>query len=378
MTVYYNEIDPFASEWLKALIARGVLPAGDVDTRSIEDVAPDDLRPYTACHFFAGIGVWAWAGRCAGMPDDYPWWSGSCPCQPFSEAGKGAGFADERHLWPAWEWLIGERHPGLVVGEQVASKAGLDWLDLVQADLESRQYACGAVNLPAAGVGAPHKRLRTFFVAYDYGQRLPRRPERDGGALEPGEQASQRHDAGRRGLLGAVAHHQRGRRLLGDEVGAGQGRYTDGGGDPRSLADGEAERRDRRAEPDDRRAAESPGRLQPQGNGRLVIAPGEQVGLSGLSQEPGGTGIGQLEHTDGGRYDAEVGALRAGWGGVEFPGWADCDWIPCRDEKWRPVEPGTFPLAHGAPKRVGRLRGYGNAIVAPLAQVFLEEVLNCL
>jgi DNA (cytosine-5)-methyltransferase 1 len=47
--------------------------------------------------------------------------------------------------------------------------------------------------------------------------------------------------------------------------------------------------------------------------------------------------------------------------------WRDADWLHCRDGKWRPVEPGTFPLAHGAAARVGRLRAYGNAIVPQAA-----------
>jgi DNA (cytosine-5)-methyltransferase 1 len=57
--------------------------------------------------------------------------------------------------------------------------------------------------------------------------------------------------------------------------------------------------------------------------------------------------------------------------------WRDADWLLCRDGKWRPVEPGTFPLAHGAPARVGRLRAYGNAIVAPLAAEFIAAVMDC-
>lgn len=52
--------------------------------------------------------------------------------------------------------------------------------------------------------------------------------------------------------------------------------------------------------------------------------------------------------------------------------WRDADWLFCRDGKWRPVEPSTFPLAHGAPARVGRLRAYGNAINAEAARVFIE------
>ena len=52
--------------------------------------------------------------------------------------------------------------------------------------------------------------------------------------------------------------------------------------------------------------------------------------------------------------------------------WRDADWLGCRDGKFRPVEPGTFPLVNGAAARVGRLRGYGNAIVAQVAQTFIE------
>src|ERR1700676_960483 len=130
MTAYYNEIDAYAAQWLRNLIAAGLIAPGDVDERSIEDVRPDDLLGYTQCHFFARIGIWALALRNAGWPDDRPVWTGSCPCQPFSAAGKGAGFADERHLWPAWYWLISQCKPTVLFGEQVASKDADDWVDL--------------------------------------------------------------------------------------------------------------------------------------------------------------------------------------------------------------------------------------------------------
>lgn len=82
MTAYYNEIDPGAAAWLRELIKAGHIAHGDVDERSIEDVRPDDLRGYTQCHFFAGIGGWPLALRQAGWDDSRAVWTGSCPCFP--------------------------------------------------------------------------------------------------------------------------------------------------------------------------------------------------------------------------------------------------------------------------------------------------------
>ncbi|WP_234016015.1 DNA cytosine methyltransferase [Cronobacter dublinensis] len=166
---YYNEIDPFAAQWLRNLIAGGHIAPGEVDERSIEDVTPDDLRGFTQCHFFAGVGVWSHSLRLAGWPDDKSVWTGSCPCQPFSAAGKGDGFADERHLWPAFFHLISECRPQHVFGEQVAAGNTNAWFDLVQADMEGMEYAFGLVPFTSAGIGAPHIRERAYWVAHANG-----------------------------------------------------------------------------------------------------------------------------------------------------------------------------------------------------------------
>ena len=136
MRAYYNEIEPYAAEWLRNLIAEGLIAPGDVDERSIEEVAPDELEGYTQCHFFAGIGGWGHALRLAGWPDERPVWTGSMPCQPLSSAGQRRGHADRRHLWPAFFRLIAERRPATLFGEQVASNLGREWLAGVRADLE--------------------------------------------------------------------------------------------------------------------------------------------------------------------------------------------------------------------------------------------------
>ena len=175
MPAYYNELDSKKAAWLRELISRGLIAPGDVDERSIVDVRPDDLRGYTQCHFFAGIGIWSYALRLAGWPDDREVWTGSCPCQPFSAAGKGEAFDDERHLWPDLFRLIEARRPVVCFGEQVASVDGLTWLDTVQSDLDDADYTCGAVDICAAGFGAPHRRQRLYWVADTGGAGLEER-----------------------------------------------------------------------------------------------------------------------------------------------------------------------------------------------------------
>lgn len=163
MTAYYNEFHKPTAAWLRELIRAGVIAPGDVDDRSITEVRAADLVGYTQCHFFAGIGAWSSALRRAGWPDDRPVWTGSCPCQPFAAPGKRQGFADPRHLYPAWGRLIEECRPVAIFGEQ--SDKALAWLDLVCDHLEAAGYTFGAVLLGAHSVGAPHRRLRICFVA---------------------------------------------------------------------------------------------------------------------------------------------------------------------------------------------------------------------
>ena len=165
MTAYYNENDPSCVAILRELVRSGVIAPGDVDDRSIKEVEPDDLKGYKQCHFFAGAGLWSVAARLAGWPDDRPLWTGSCPCQPFSQAGKGAGVDDPRHLWPDLYQLIRARRPAVWMGEQVAGKAGRNWFAGVRADLVAGGYAARATDIPAGAVGAPHIRNRLYIVA---------------------------------------------------------------------------------------------------------------------------------------------------------------------------------------------------------------------
>lgn len=349
MAAYHNEIDPYAAQWLRELIKSGHIAPGDVDERSIVDVRPSDLAGYTQCHFFAGIGVWSHALRRAGWPDDAPIWTGSCPCQPFSAAGKGAGFDDERHLWPHFHYLIEQCQPAVVAGEQVASKDGLAWLDLVQADMEATGYAFGAVDTCAAGFGAPHIRQRLYWI----GERGVGQANACGSGLE-------RQDA-------RAVGHQR--------ASAERGGWVDG------LVELDSSRARAQSGSYSQTCEKEAGGARADDSATLSLRAGAAGRLA--DNAPGGRG--EERANSGGRPVGDRAEGRSARLGHDRrnsrPGptnglWADADWLHCRDGKWRPVEPSTFPLAHGAPARVGRLRGYGNAINAEAATVFIEAYLG--
>lgn len=225
MSAYYNEIDPAAAQVLRQLISDGVIAPGDVDTRSIKEVQPDDVRGYTQCHFFAGGGLWSVAARLAGWPDERPIWTGSCPCQPHSGAAsdRKRGFGDERDLWPQWLWLIAKCRPDIVAGEQVDDSAA--WIDRMLHDLEAQNYAVGAVDIPACAVDAPVIGMRTYFVAAADSAGLGEQgrplsvaptPKFDGSKRPSGRSLfSDQHSTGE---LGRVRRIEPGVRLLADDV----------------------------------------------------------------------------------------------------------------------------------------------------------------
>jgi DNA (cytosine-5)-methyltransferase 1 len=192
---YYNEWEPFAGEWLKELIKDGLIPDGTVDNRSIADVEPSDLKGFTQCHFFAGIGGWSRALELAGWEPGRAVWTGSPPCQSFSSTGNQKGKDDLRHLWPVFFNLIRECRPPTIFGEQVASAIKFGWLDDLQADLEAEGYAAAAVVLPSGGIGAPHKRERLFFVADSLGQGLQGHGQSGQEQVSQERQGEERHRA---------------------------------------------------------------------------------------------------------------------------------------------------------------------------------------
>ena len=383
---YYNEWDAKAASWLRSLIDKGLLPKGYVDERSITEIEPKELNGYTQCHFFAGIGGWPYALQLAGVSPDQPLWTGSAPCQPFSVAGKGEGYNDERHLAPAWLDLIRKCRPPIIIGEQVASAASSKkhlWLDDLQDALEEQGYATGAAVLPACGVGAPHIRQRLFFGAVrmadsrksqskgdwlpitiqseynttrrlsscnrlEEGKQNDRDEDRSNRMDDPNSKRSQRH--------GNDPSQQAGRQR------GSEGCVSGPDGASVRVADPKSERC--------RETRSSSGRPSERvGDGCEPVGMADAAG-AGLERWSG------KENVTTGQIKRPERLCPTDRTSTHNTPWANPDWLFCRDGKWRPVEPGTFPLAHGLPARVGRLRGYGNAIVPQVAAEFIGAFLE--
>lgn len=403
MTAFYNEIASYPAAWSRNLIAAGHVADGVVDERSIVELDATELVGFEQCHFFAGISGWSYALRLAGWPDDRPVWTASCPCQPFSTAGKGRGVDDERHLWPVLFELVRECRPAVLFGEQVASPAGRAWFDSVSADLESAGYAVGAANLCAAGVGAPHIRQRLYFVAV---------ADADGGGLGEGKRRffAREPDDGRSGSAVSMADAD-GQRLDGERLRvlgrgplkasaqvAGCGEAGDGLADAdgqRSIGRRRADRQTEGvlAEPshggrDDVGVADDSSGGRREGRVSRDAAP-ERAGSSDDGRVGDADRDGTGRHTRGRAGDrARVVDGHDGHDAGASGPWSDAEWIPCTDGKSRPAQPGSFPLAYGVPSRVGaggtvetrarvgELAGYGNAIVPEVAATWIRAVME--
>ena len=416
MAAYYNEHDPYAAQWLRNLIYENLIAPGEVDERSIIDVRPADLAGFNQCHFFAGIGGWSRALRLAGWPDDQPVWTGSCPCQPFSLAGRRAAQADERHLWPHFYRLVAQCRPSVVFGEQVSAAIGHGWLDEVFDDLEAADYACGAVVMPASAVGAPHRRDRLWFVAHaccvgrqsgrkdDRGDEWPVAAAKGQGMLadttsERGHRGASRCDHAGRIVAtaeratdpGAVADAERARSLPGALAGIC-------GGEEGGWARHEQSERRGSALADAGVAFGGIGQQQSAGQfPQSEFDPGTRVVPGALGHaDITGSQIGAGLCTDA-RAQCET---TVGTGGPGF--WDDVEWISGHDGKARAVKPGIRLLAHGvsgrvaiqrpnqqavAPlpdtqpdthwyNRIGALKGLGNAIVPQAAAAFITSFID--
>lgn len=414
---FYNEFDANAAQWLRNLGEAGEISQGVVDERSIKELSGADLSGVRRAHFFAGIGGWDLALRLAGWPEDREVWTGSCPCQPFSSAGKGGGVDDERHLWPEFFRLIKERHPATIFGEQVGSKAGIGWLDGVQADLEGEGYTCGAVIVGAHSVGAPHIRQRIYWVATleGFGHADGAQDDAERGLDQPGRNPLER---GVKALSERKASHDGPRgsgEIDGVDFGASSGHAGRGQDDIRQANSRRAREGGRQESivgqsigglaDDDDEGQQKQGRRQQDG-----FAESRPNGASGrMEHDIGSRECGRESGSEGGSEtggEKEMGADIRETVGRAGP-WSDYRIIPCTDGKARRTGSRVFPLAYGLPRsmgalgpksrglaemaglsqpsirqasrsRIGMLKGSGNAIVPELAALFISAYMETL
>lgn len=352
---YYNENDPFVANWLRNLIAANLIPPGTVDERSILDVKPSELSTYAQCHFFAGTGGWSRALQIAAWPVDRPVWTGSCPCQPFSTAGKRRGFADDRHLWPYWRYVIAQCRPAIIFGEQVASASA--WLGLVRGDLEALDYAVGAVPIEAASAGADHLRDRYWFVADDAASGEGRgRVQRPGESLPAAGERAPSQLAGSSFDGGFVAQSDRAiisqQRPVESRL---QNGHSNSGVMEHAASDGRSEGRPEHELRSGRNPTAEP-------SGSIFMADADFGGNENGMRLPlgGREGLSDVARSLGGEFDA-----------------GRYEWVLGADGKARRVEPGVRLLVDGFPNRVGLLRGFGNAIDPRPAAAFIRSYMEC-
>lgn len=201
MATLYTDIDPFCCEVLRARVADGGLPPGEVWERDIKTITAAELTPFTHVHLFAGIGGSALGLKWAGWPPEWSIVTGGFPCQPVSVAGKGLAQEDARWLWPEMHRVIDIVRPDWVLPENVPGLRTRG-VDIVLGDLERSGYRCWPFVVGADDVGAPHRRKRVWIVAVsdECGRRLAKSGRGQNRGVTPGRASEGLADKQGRGL----------------------------------------------------------------------------------------------------------------------------------------------------------------------------------
>lgn len=248
---------------------------------------------------------------------------GGFPCQPFSIAGVRKGKQDNRNLWPEMFRIVSLARPAWVIAENVTGLITLA-LDDVLTDLEGAGYAARTLVIPAAGIGAPHRRDRLWIIATDTNSEHLRN------------------------------HQQRQARRWDDVQDSGQTEFADDG-EPGTLANTDGGRCE------GQRIAEPAG---------LESAHGSVVdGLCEIRELDDTASSADVAHASGARPSvSESAQLRRARRREERRAVTQCDW-------WT-VEPSVGRMAHGIPRRVDRLRCLGNAVVPQIPQIIGEAIMQ--
>mgnify|MGYP003655365074 CR=1 FL=1 len=312
--------------------------------------------------------------------------TGGFPCQPFSVAGKQKGTSDDRHLWPEMFRIIKAFKPRFVIGENVRGIVNIQdgvVFETVCTDLESEGYEVQPFNIPAASVGAPHRRERIWFIAVreDVGNseyngsptsEIGRGNEKINGGTEERqnksfefERTSRSEDNGN--VSENVANTENGRgqpsqseRWEGTERGSINSRGIEG------------ERKNFSGTED-------------VANAKSISSDGREIGQhSEESREKRKIGIEvggvssdrqKLANTDSERLE-RLGQSRSQFNETSSSTSRSEERQGQVDQGWWSVEPNVGRVAHGVSGRVHRLKGLGNSIVPQIAEEIGRAIIK--
>ena len=290
------------------------------------------------------------------------------PCQPFSVAGRQKGEEDPRHIYPYISKIIASKRPSWVVFENVGGHIALG-LDKVLADLALKDYATRVFIIPAASVGAPHRRDRLWIIGRNVGDSKHNgssateiggiNEENARRASEGKDQTEQSQGTGGRGHNEDVPNSESQRTGTNDE-GIWQRSGRTGGGEGTAMAHTISEGLE--------------GRIgNSQGGERQILSTeqhnrdevwsasgryggenreGQEENVAHPKSEQSASSDNRGEQRTASESEQRKPRGSSSWGG------RGCNWA---------TEPNVGRVAHGVPRRVDRIKGLGNAIVPQIS-----------
>jgi len=248
--------------------------------------------------------------------------TGGFPCQPFSVAGKQKGTSDDRHLWPEMFRIIKELTPRWIIGENVKGLVNLQdgmVFETVCTDLEGEGYEVRAFNIPAAGVGAPHRRERIWIVGHS---------KHNGSSTTEIKRRDNKINDGAQEGTNKTSEFKRANRSSNNEI-----------------------------MEDSRRALRQGTELRETNEDEV------REGYADQHQRPGSTSESNVANASAGRRAPQEGEIQTRGNGTEHQGW------------WS-TEPNVGRVAHGVSGRVYRLKGLGNSIVPQIAEEIGKAIIE--
>ncbi len=297
--------------------------------------------------------------------------TGGFPCQPFSVAGKQAGTDDDRHLWPVMFRIIQELTPRWVIGENVKGLTNIQdgvVFETVCSDLEGAGYEVRAFNIPAAGVGAPHRRERIWIVAhakrFNESKPIGRSDETSRGIQEEHRQ----NDGSARltSRTSSIRQSNNGHEDMEDSRRTLQSRTELRETNEDEVREGYANQHQRSGSPSESNVADTYARLS-NGTYEEVQSRGQTFNTS----SEGSTDVANTKSSN--RHDNE--AVTRDGGSPTQEVFGDGGSVPGESTWWH-TEPDVGRVAHGVPGRVYRLKGLGNSIVPKIAEEIGRAIIE--